>query len=217
MAPEICHWIFKMNGLFPPFLPSFVLSPFFLSHLFLCWSDCYLEMFQKPCLWSTFLFMVPDPSSTLLLSFHWLSGERSCCAVSGSHGFWSQGQDGHVYLWCSFRAVTELTPCLKATNKRVCLKSPWLEETQVGMCWTHTPSALPGTWGLSLKMECVYRGRAIHQTIVKITCLFLQLLEVEHLCGDWSSYIPTVWPYDSMALLQQSPMSPSFSPFTESP
>lgn len=59
---------FQNEWLLPSLPPFFVLSPFFFSHLFLCWSDCYLEMFQKPCLWSTFLLMVPESSGHLAAS-----------------------------------------------------------------------------------------------------------------------------------------------------
>ena len=150
MAPEICHWIFKMNGSFPPFLPSwFSLSPFFISHLFLCWSDCYLEMFQKSCLWSTFLLMVPESSGHLAASLSTFSVGK-----------------GAAVLFCTWILVTgsrwtcpsvvQLQGCDRAhsscvskllTKAEVCLKSPWLEETQVGRCWSHTQSALPGHLG----------------------------------------------------------------------
>ena len=136
-----------MNGSFPPFLPPlFSLSPFFFSHLFLCWSDCYLEMFQKSCLWSTFLLMVPESSGHLAASL-------------------SVGK-GAAVLFCTWILVTgsrwtcpsvvQLQGCDRAhsscvskllTKAEVCLKSPWLEETQVGRCWSHTQSALPGHLG----------------------------------------------------------------------
>ena len=115
MAPEICHWIFKMNGSFPPFLPPlFSLSPFFFSHLFLCWSDCYLEMFQKSCLWSTFLLMVPESSGHLAASLSVGKGAAvlfcTWILVTGSR--WTC--PSVVQLQGCDRAHSS---CLKVTNK----------------------------------------------------------------------------------------------------
>lgn len=119
MAPEIWHWIFKMNGSFPPFLPFlFSLSPFFFSHLFLCWSDCYLEMFQKPCLWSTFLLMGSQILWALCcFSFHLLSGERSCYAVSHMDSGHRVKMDAPIGDTASGLWQSSLLMSLKVTNE----------------------------------------------------------------------------------------------------
>lgn len=135
-----------------PSLPSSLLCSLFLrffSLLFLCWSDCCLEMFQKPCLWSTFLLMVPESSGHLAASL------PTCSVGKGAAVLFRTWTLVTGSRW-TCPSVVQLQGCDRAHSScvskllrkaEVCWKSPWLEETQVGICWTHTQSALPGHLG----------------------------------------------------------------------
>lgn len=110
---------FQNEWLLPSLPPFFVLSPFFFSHLFSCWSDCYLEMFQKPCLWSAFLFRVPESSRHLAASLSTGSVGKGAAVQFLDH----TGSGHRVKMDVSIRGAasglwqSSLLMCLKVTNK----------------------------------------------------------------------------------------------------
>lgn len=143
---------FQNEWLLPSLPPFFVLSPFFFfSSVFMLVRLLFRDVSETLPLVYFSCSWFPNPPGTLLLLFplaQW-GKELLCCfwitwiLVTGSR--WTCPSVVQLLQGCD-RAHSSCVSKL-LTKAEVCLKSPWLEETQVGMCWTHTPSALPGHLG----------------------------------------------------------------------